>query len=60
MGNSPLVKALGTGTTMQVAMIRVSNALGQVPLNNAVIAGGSTLVSGGIGGILNQFLRKKA
>lgn len=38
----------------------VSTALGQVPLNNAVIAGGSTLVSGAIGGILNQFLGKKA
>ncbi|HEX9165060.1 MAG TPA: hypothetical protein VF862_04075 [Gemmatimonadales bacterium] len=38
----------------------VSTALGQVPLNNALIAGGSTLVSGAIGGILNQFLGKKA
>lgn len=38
----------------------VSTALGQVPLDNAVVAGGSTLVSGAIGGILNQFLGKKA
>jgi len=118
MGNTPLVKALGAGTVMQVVMILigqfmpslqagmlypvagtliglvtgwlagkgtpaaglgtlaingglagagagvlgslVSTALGQVPLDNALIAGGSTLVSGAIGGILNQFLGKKA
>ena len=118
MSNSPLVKALGAGTVMQVVMVLlgqfapslregmlypvagtliglvtgwlsgrdnpaaglgklatngglagagagvlgslVSTALGQVPLDNALIAGGSTLVSGAIGGILNQFLGKKA
>ncbi len=38
----------------------VSTGLGDVPLGNAGIAGASTLVAGAIGGILNQFLGKKA
>ncbi len=37
----------------------VSTGLGDVPLSNAGIAGGSTLVAGALGGILNQFLGKK-
>lgn len=37
----------------------VSTGLGDVPLANAGIAGGSTLVAGAIGGIINQFLGKK-
>ncbi len=38
----------------------VSTGLGDAPLSNIGIAGGSTLVAGAIGGILNQFLGKKA
>jgi hypothetical protein len=37
----------------------VSTALGDVPMNNAVIAGGSTLVAGGLGGILTRFFGQK-
>ncbi len=37
----------------------VSTALGDAPLSNLGIAGGSTLVAGAIGGMLNQFLGKK-
>lgn len=33
----------------------VSTALGDVPVNNAVIAGGSTLVAGAIGGVLTRY-----
>jgi len=35
-------------------------ALGDVPMNNAGIAGGSTLVAGALGGILTHFLGKKS
>lgn len=117
MGKSPLIRALGAGTVMQVVMVLIgefmpglregglypvagtliglvtgwlagkgapdaplgtlaasggiagagagvlgsliSTALGHVPANNAVIAGGATLVSGAIGGALNRFLGKK-
>lgn len=38
----------------------ISTALGDVPMSNAAIAGGSTLVSGAIGGIINHFLGKKS
>lgn len=37
----------------------VSTALGDVPLGNVGIAGGSTLVTGAIGGLLRQVLAKK-
>jgi hypothetical protein len=38
----------------------VSTALGDVPMSNAGIAGGSTLVAGALGGILTNFLGKKS
>jgi hypothetical protein len=38
----------------------ISTALGDVPMNNVMIAGGSTLVAGGLGGILTQFFGKKS
>jgi len=38
----------------------VSTALGDVPMNNVMIAGGSTLVAGGIGGILTRFFARKS
>ena len=37
----------------------VSTALGDAPLGNVAIAGGSTLVSGAIGAVLRGFLAKK-
>lgn len=118
MERSPLVKALGTGTIMQVLMVvighflppaqqagwfpiagsligvftgwlagkglpgaamgklaangglagagagilgsLVSTALGDVPIGNVGIAGGSTLVMGAIGAILTRFVGQKA
>lgn len=36
----------------------VSTALGDVPMNNAIIAGGSTLVAGAIGGALTRLIGK--
>lgn len=38
----------------------VSTALGDVPMSNATIAGGSTAVAGAIGAIVTQFLGKKS
>lgn len=38
----------------------VSTGLGDVPMSNAGIAGGSTLVAGALGGILTHFLGKKS
>lgn len=38
----------------------VSTALGDVPLGNIAIAGGSTLVTGAIGAVLSRALGKKA
>lgn len=38
----------------------VSTALGDVPMNNAIVAGGSTLVAGGLGAVLTQFFGKKS
>ncbi|MBL8961120.1 MAG: hypothetical protein JNJ98_14790 [Gemmatimonadetes bacterium] len=119
MGNSPLGRAVGAGTVMQVAMVvighfvpslqqaglfpiggtliglvtgwlagkgspagtnaptvardggiaggvagvlgsLVSTALGDVPLVNLTIAGGSTLVTGALGGLLARAMGKKA
>lgn len=37
----------------------ISTALGDVPVSNAAIAGGSTLVAGALGGILTRFLGRK-
>ena len=37
----------------------ISTALGDVPMNNVMIAGGSTLVAGGLGAVLTQFFGKK-
>jgi hypothetical protein len=38
----------------------VSTALGDVPLGNIAIAGGSTLVAGAIGGVLSRVLGARA
>lgn len=38
----------------------VSTALGDVPLANIAIAGGSTVVTGAIGGVLSRVLGRKA
>ena len=72
MGDNPLVKGLGAalgklatnggmaGAVAGMLGSLVSTGLGDAPLSNIGIAGGSTLVAGAIGGILNQFLGKKA